>query len=434
MDLIKTIFNKFIEQLMKFAGLKPIVALKDGFVLTVPVTLAGSIFLLLANLPFTNYGVFMTGIFGPDWAVPLNQVATSTFDVLALLVAVGLPYKFAENEGFDPIGCGLLGMVAFLIVTSSQVRVGAEVVSAIPKAWIGGQGVITAIVMGMISSYIFCFCMKHNIRIKMPDTVPEGVSKAFSALLPGVFIFTIATVIYTICVLGFGRTFSELIFNALQKPLMAFSTSLGGSIVLSVLITMLFWAGIHGPNIVGGIMQPMWVAAALQNQAVLDAGEALIVGENAYINTIQVFNVYIKLGGCGMTMGLLIATFLAAKSQQMKTISKLSLGCGLFNVNEPVIFGLPIAFNPLYVVPFTIVPLIGLLITNISIRIGFMAPFNAVQVPWTTPPLISGFLIGGIPGLITQIVILVSSVAVYFPFMKAHDKQLVDQEEATAAA
>lgn len=435
MNLIKSGFNKFMEILMKFASLKGIVALKDGFVLTVPLTLAGSIFLLLANLPFAGYADFMAGIFGPNWNVPLNQVTGATFDILALLIAIGLPYKYAENEGYDSIGCGLLGLAAFVIVTaSSTVSAGGEVVTGIiPKAWIGGQGVITAIVMGFITSAVFCWCMKKNLRIKMPDSVPEGVSKAFAALIPGVFIFVIATTIYTVCVLGFGKTFSELVFKMLQIPLMTFSTSLGGAIVLSVLITLLFWAGIHGPNVVGGVMEPIWLAASLSNQAVLDAGQQLVAGENAYILTWPVFQVYIKLGGCGMTLGLLIAAFLCAKSQQMKTISKLSVGCGIFNVNEPVIFGLPIAFNPYYLVPFSLVPVVGLLITYFSIRIGFMAPFNATQVPWTTPPLISGLLMSGIPGLVTQLLILAASAAVYLPFVKIHDNELYKNEQSAAA-
>lgn len=435
MEAIKTGFNKFMAVLMKFASLKGVVALKDGFILTVPITLAGSIFLLLSSLPIPGYSDFMAGIFGPKWSVPLSQVSSSTFDIIALLIAIGLPYKYAENEGYDSIGCGLSGLVAFLIVTATETATasGEVVTGIIPKLWIGGQGVITAIIMGFISSLVFCWCMKKNIRIKMPDSVPEGVSRAFAALIPGFFIFLISTAIYSVCVLGFGRSLSELIFKVLQIPLMAFSSSLGGAIVLSLLITLLFWAGVHGPNVVGGVMEPVWLAASLANQAVLDAGEALVVGENAYILTWPVFQVYIKLGGCGMTLGLLIAAFLSARSAQMKTISRLAVGCGAFNVNEPIIFGLPVAFNPYYLVPFSLVPVAGLLITYFSIRIGFMAPFNAVQVPWTTPPLISGLLMSGLPGLITQIIILAVSVAIYFPFVKAHDNELYKNEQAAMA-
>lgn len=431
MGAIQNGFNQFMAVLMAFANLKAIKALKDGFVLTVPLTLAGSIFLLAASLPIPGYDAFMAGIFGPEWTVPLYKVSGATFDLLGLFIAIAIPYKFAESEGYDPIGCAMTGLVSFIIITGDSVMSGSgEVVGGvIPKAWVGSQGVITAILTGLMSAYMFCWFMKKDIRIKLPDSVPDGVSKAFSALIPGFFIMLVSTVIFSICRFCFDTTFSELVFKILQKPLMGFGSSLGGGIILSLLITILFWAGIHGPNVVGGVMSPIWTAAALSNQTILETtGELTAHSEGVYLLTIQVFDVFIKLGGCGMTIGLLIAAMMAAKSQQMKAISKLSVGCGIFNINEPVIFGLPIAFNPFYLVPYSLVPLFGLIITYVSLATGFLKPFTAVQVPWTTPPIISGLLLGGVPGAIVQAVILVMSVVVYFPFMKAHDKQLCKEE------
>lgn len=432
MQGINDLFNKFIGVLMKFADLKSVQALKDGFVMTVPITIAGSVFLLLASLPFNGYDAFMAGIFGSNWTVPLYKVSGATFDILALMMAILIPYKYAEHERQDAMGCGLIGLVSFLITTGdSVISAGGETVGGvIPKTWVGGSGTITAIIMGLISAKMFCWFMKKDIRIKLPDSVPENVSRAFSALIPGFVIFLVSTVIYTVCYLGFGKTPPELIFSILQIPLMAIGTSLPGSIVMSFLITILFWAGIHGPNVIGGVMNPIWQSAALANQAILDQGGELVAGApGVYISTIQVFDVFIKLGGCGLTIGLLIAAFLSAKSSQMKTISRLSLGCGIFNINEPVIFGLPIAFNPFYLVPFSLVPIVGLLITYISISIGFMKPFGAVNVPWTTPPIISGLLLGGFPGLVVQLLIVIASVVIYFPFVKAHDAQLLKQEQ-----
>ncbi|MDE6195301.1 MAG: PTS transporter subunit EIIC, partial [Erysipelotrichaceae bacterium] len=228
---------------------------------------------------------------------------------------------------------------------------------------------------------------------------------------------------------GGGLTFTELVFKVLQTPLQAFAGSLPGGIILTLLIGILFWCGIHGPNIVGGVMTPIWTAAALANQSVLNSGQPLVVGENAEILTIQVFDVFIKLGGCGLTLGLLIAALLSARSAQLKSITRLSIVPGIFNINEPVIFGLPIAFNAYFLVPFLIVPVVALIICYFAIVTGFLPPFNGVQVPWTTPPIISGFLLAGVQGVIVQIVILISAIVIYFPFVKKHDHMCLRQEE-----
>ncbi len=431
---IMNYFQRFLDYLSTFCNLKPIVALKDGFILTIPATLAGSLFLLIANFPIDGYNEFMTSVLGSGWADPLNQVAGATYDILAILVVLGLSYKFATMEGVDGISCSILALVSFLIVTSSTTTSasGEVVTGIIPKTWVGGNGIITAIIMGLLTSYIFCFFIKRKIIIKMPDSVPDGVSRAFAALLPGFVVFFLSAVVYTVCRAFGGLTFTELVFAVIQTPLQAFSGSLPGGIFLVILIGLLFWCGIHGPNIVGGVMTPIWTAAALSNQSILNSGETLVVGENAEILTIQVFDVFIKLGGCGITLGLLIAALLSAKSAQMKSITRLSIVPGIFNINEPVIFGLPIAFNAYFLVPFLVVPVVALMICYFSIVSGFLPPFNGVQVPWTTPPIISGFLLAGWKGIVVQIAILITSIVLYFPFVKKHDHICRKQEEMSA--
>ncbi|MBQ5418778.1 MAG: PTS transporter subunit EIIC, partial [Selenomonas sp.] len=181
-------------------------------------------------------------------------------------------------------------------------------------------------------------------------------------------------------------------------------------------------------NVVGGVVNPILIANSLDNQAMLNAGMSLVGNPDAKIITIQVTDVFIKSGGCGITMGLLIASWLSAKSSQMKSITKLATVPGLFNINEPVIFGLPIVFNPFLLIPFVLVPLLAIVITYASIAIGFMSPFSAVQIPWTTPPIIAGLLLNGWQGAVVQIIVIAMSTAVYFPFVRAQDKAMLAEE------
>ena len=158
-------------------------------------------------------------------------------------------------------------------------------------------------------------------------------------------------------------------------------------------------------------------------------GMSLINNPEAKIITAQVNDVFVKSGGCGLTLGLLLSGIFTVKSQQMKSLLKMAFVPGLFNINEPLIFGLPIVFNPYLLVPFVLVPLIALFVTYFSISMGFMSPFSAVQVPWTTPPIIAGFLLNGWQGAVVQIINLAISTAIYFPFVRAQDKAMLKEEQ-----
>ena len=209
---------------------------------------------------------------------------------------------------------------------------------------------------------------------------------------------------------------------------------MGGGTIIIGLQSVLFWAGIHGPNVVGGVVGPLLIANSLDNQHLLDMGMTLMNNPQAKIITCQINDVFVKSGGCGLTLGLLIAGAFTAKSNQMKSLMKMAFVPGLFNINEPIIFGLPIVFNPYLLVPFILVPLFAMFITYFSITAGFMAPFSAVQVPWTTPPIIAGFLLNGWQGAVVQIVNLAMAIAVYLPFLKAQDNALLKEEMGEVVA
>lgn len=359
------IFDKFIEIMGEFAQIRAVAALRDGFIMTTPFTICGSVFLLLANLPVPGYADFMASIFGTDWTAPLNAVAGGTFSVLALIVVLSITYKFVENEGCDAMMAAILALSTFLILMPPTIvtKGGETVADIIPKAWVGSNGVITAILVAFFVSYVFCYCEKNHIGIKMPDAVPQGVAKAFTALVPGMIFFTSASVLYGLCHYIGATTLPELIFKVIQTPLQGLSDSLAGGTIIVGLQSVLFWAGIHGPNVVGGVVSPLLIANSLDNQHLLDMGMTLVNNPEAKIFTCQINDVFVKSGGCGLTLGLLLAGIFTAKSEQLSSLLKMAFVPGLFNINEPLIFGLPIVFNPYLLVPFIIVPLIAMFIT-----------------------------------------------------------------------
>ncbi len=427
---MKKVFEKALELMVKVSSTKTLLALKDGFVLTMPITLIGSLFLLIANLPIPGYADFMLNTFGEAWNAGLNQAVGSTFDILAIVTVLGIGYAFAKNEKVDGMSSAITCLVAFLIVTASSVTLesGEVLGGVIPKAWTGGQGVITAIIVGLLASRVFCWFVKKNITIKMPEGVPTGVANAFTALIPAAVIFTGATIVYQV-ILANGTTLPQLIFETLQIPLQNLTDNYFGGLIIALLMVILFWAGIHGPNIVMGVVAPILTANSIANSELAEQGMNT-VAEGARIVTPQLIDIFVKFGGVGITLGLIIAILIVGRSRQLRSISKLSLVPGIFNINEPVIFGLPIVYNPIMLVPFILVPAIAYTLIYVSISIGFIAPFTAVQVPWTMPPILSGFILSGFAGALLQVIIIAMSTLVYLPFVKIMDKQLVETEQA----
>lgn len=428
-------FESISPFIMAFANSKPINAVKDGLVATMPLTLVGSVFLLIACAPIPGWNELMAGIFGAGWQNPLWQVTGATFDFIALVGVVCVAYQYAKNEDCEPLSAGILGAVSFVILTASSIVTKTEVVGGVlPKIWTGGKGMITAILIGLVVGYIYSWFCKRNIVIKLPEGVPEGVANAFAALIPASVIITLSFLVYIESSHFLGKTFVEVIYEVVQIPLQGLSSSLFGAVAIPFLISFFWWFGIHGATVVGGVMGPILQANGLANQDIINAGGTLVAGQNAHIVTQQFIDQFITFGGSGLTLGMVIAMCFLAKSNQMKTLGKLSLVPGFFNINEPILFGFTIVLNPIMLLPFIAVPTLSGIITYFSISSGLVPPFGAVSVPWTTPPILSGFIIGGWQAATLQLFIIIMAAFIYLPFLKMIDKQQLKQEKQEALA
>ncbi|PJI07962.1 MULTISPECIES: PTS sugar transporter subunit IIC [Clostridium] len=444
MSKVDTIQEKIIPPIMKFANSKIITAIKDGIIITMPLTLIGSIFLLIANFPIPGWNSWMAGIFGANWSVPLTQVSSSTFDILALAAVIGIASQYAKNEGQDGVTSGLLGLVTFLIIMPGYTFVKAgtkygslvlknpiNVTASIDKGWTGGKGMIAALIIGVLVGYTYSWFLNHDIRIKLPESVPAGVSNAFSALIPGAVIMVVAMLVYIFFSVVTGGTALEWIYKVLQIPLQGITDSFGGAIVIPFVISFFWWFGVHGATLIGGVMNSIYQANTLANGEVAKTGAKLIAsgaGKNAHIVCQQFQDNFLTMTGSGITIGFVVACVLFARSQRLKQLGKLALIPGIFNINEPVLFGLPVVLNPLMFIPFVIVPVMSGILTYLSMYVGLVPCFTNVQVAWTTPPIISGFLVAGWQGAVLQIVIILLASVIYFPFFKVLDKQYAEEE------
>lgn len=426
-----TLNEKVLPVIMKFVNLKGVVALKDGILYTLPLTLIGSIFLLLAQLPYAPLNDWLAATLGAGWTDPLWKAFGATFNIIALVATMGIAYTYAKNEGHEPLSAGVIAFVVFVLTTSSSVTTaGGEVVGdVIPLAWGGGKGMVTAIIIGLVVGAVYSWFMKKKITIKMPDGVPQGVANSFAALVPAAAIILGATLTYMFFKWGLQTTFIEFIYKMLQTPLQGMTDSLGGVLVMGFLIPFLWWFGVHGATIVSGVMSGILQSNTLDNAAIITSGKELTIANGAKIVTQQFLDQFMTVTGSGMTIGLVVCMLFFAKSAQSKQLGKLAIVPGIFNINEPITFGTPIVMNPFMAVPFMITPMISGVITYFAIATGLVPPFGGVMVPWTTPAPISGLLVGGPRTALLQIVVLVISFFIYLPFFKKQDNMNLKNEQ-----
>ena len=427
MAVSDTFNEKILPTVMKFINSKPIQAIKDGVLYAMPLSIVGSIFLLLAEFPWDPIKNFFVNV---GWAPAMYQANNATIGIMALVVVFGIASTYAKNEGLEPISAGFVALVSyFLLLDWSVPAEGTEAgfVDAIPTNWIGAEGIIAAILIGLTVGYIYTFLLKRGLRIKMPETVPSGVANSFNALFPMAVVALLSAIVFGI-LNSMNTSFLEVIYNTLQTPLQGMSGSVGMAILIPLVIHFLWWFGIHGATTVLGVVEPILRANAGDNIKLYRAGE-LSLDNGAHALTVSNTNVFMTPTGSGMTFGIVIFMLFFAKSEQFKTLGKLALGSSLFNINEPIIFGTPIVLNPSLFIPFILIPLFGYVSSFLLMNLGILALPTGIEVPWTTPPIIHGFLAGGWSWAVYQVILLVISVVAYYPFMRQVDRQAYAKEQ-----
>ena len=435
--------NTILPAVMKFVNTRGIRAIKDGLVYSMPLIIVGAVYLLLFQLPVESLANFVAS----TGAVPfLAHGYTSTFQITAIIAALGVAYQWAKNEGLEPFSAAIISLAVFLILIPDYIAGagpdGANV-AGLDKTWLAGQGMIGAIIAGLLVGLVYSWFIKKDIRIKMPDGVPDGVAAAFTGLIPAAVLITGAVIVYALCETLFHTTPIELIYVFLQTPLQGFGDSLVGVIVFETLIPLLWWFGVHGATVVGSVSSTIATTNNLENadifQKLIASGMsrseavAAMPANGGHIFTDAFVNCFQAITGSGVTMGLVIFMVFFAKSAQMKQVGKLGLGSGIFNINEPILFGTPIVMNPELFIPFVLAPVIGNTLAYILTAIGFIPYTTGVTVPWTTPPILSGLLCIGWQGALMQIIELVISFFLYLPFARAVDNELYANEQGMDA-
>lgn len=433
-------FINFLEKYLQPIGAKIgqnkfMLALRDGFVYTLPFTLVGSIFLLLAFIPIPGIA---DAIASSGWQERLLLVSGVTFDLMALMGVLGISYHLAKQNDDDGFVVAVLALLMFFLLQATSVvaaESGEVVGGVIPKEFLGSKGMFTAIVVGLIVPSLYNMITKRGLTIKMPEQVPPAVAKSFSAIIPVAFVITTFWLFQIVFIeVSEYATVSAWFYATLQVPLQALGNTFFAVVIVILMTQFLWFFGIHGATVVMGVVSPIFQANSLENLALYEAGQ-LTMENGANLVTQNLFDSFINNGGSGMTLGivLLMLSPKLFKSARNRDIAKLAVAPGLFTVNEPVLFGIPMILNPMLLIPFVVAPLVAAFITLAAIQTGIMPPFNGISIPWTTPPIISGFLICGFMGAVIQVVNIIVTALIYYPFMKTIDKKYYEEESGVVS-
>lgn len=420
LDKLESIFMPLAEKIGKN---KYLISIRDGFLLTTPLLIIGSFFLLIANFPINNWTEFWARFFGENWTAYMAKPTSATFDIMAILAVVGIVYSFSRELNVDKLSGAAVAVVSWFILMPYKVTDGSVTLNGIPLDWVGSKGIFIGIITAFVSVHIYAWVIKKGWIIKMPKGVPPAVTQSFAALVPSAVVLGVFFLVNSLLALTPYDNAFNFIFKFLQQPLLVLGNTLGAVLVAMGFQHFFWFFGINGGSIVGSIMQPILTPLSMENLSAFQAGNPL----PNVINQ-QFYDLFTTFGGAGSTLSMLIAMIIVCRSQRIKNLSKISVVPALFGINEPVIFGLPVVLNPTILIPFLLTPLINILISYFSMVSGLVPFTSGVSMPWTTPVIISGFLTTGWRGALLQLILVILGVFIYMPFVKMMDKQYKKEE------
>ncbi|MGN1406272.1 MAG: PTS sugar transporter subunit IIC [Erysipelotrichaceae bacterium] len=430
--------NKALDKLQNFLipfsqkinNNKVLKGISGGFSAMLPVVMVGAIFTLLSTLNIAPYQTLITNLgLKQLFAIP----AAYTTDMIALYTVFCIARAEAKVIGMDDtdsVASGIIALMFFLILiplgVSGKSEAGevVQVASALNIAYLGSKGLFTAMILGCTIPYLHNIFIKYNITIKLPESVPDMISRSFAAMIPAICIGFVAVLVR----FGFSftpwGTLTDAIYAILKAPLASLTGNPVTYTILLLVCNLLWFFGIHGGMVANAFNQALFTAATLENLAAYGAGQAL-----PNITTTANWFAIGNIGGSGCAAGLVMCLIFFARSKRYKALGKVAIPAGLCSISEPMVFGIPLVLNPVMFIPMIVAPIVTLLLGYGAMALGLINYTIGVALPNGTPLILGGFIaFGGIKGAILQAVLIAVSMLIYLPFFKMLDKQALAEE------
>ncbi|MGM9613529.1 MAG: PTS sugar transporter subunit IIC [Butyricicoccus sp.] len=424
--------DRFAEGAAKLGNQIHLKTLRDAFATIMPLYILAGLAVLVNNVIFVKLLSGAALEAAKYWG---TLIINGTLSISGLMIAPTIGFFLSRNRRFgNPFAAAMISLASLIVMmplTISAKPVGAEdavmLEGLLSFGNLGTNSMFAGIIIGLLSTELFIRISNvKRLQINLGDSVPQAVGDSFNVLIPVILVLSSFGIVSTILAQAFHTDLISLISTMIQAPLKNIGTSLAGCLILYTLGNLLFTQGIHQSVIYSSILEPLLIVNMTENMAAFAAGEPI-----PNIINVSMVPGFGMLGGSGSTICLVIATLLFSKYKPSRDIVKMASVPSLFNINEPMIFGYPIVFNYALVIPFIAVPALGITIAYFATTLGLMNPC-VVQIPWTTPPLMSGFLAtgGDWRAIIVQAIIIVLGVLIYLPFMKASEKVQMKMMEA----
>ncbi len=411
--------EKFVPAAAKIGGQRHLLALRDGIVMIMPLLILGAFAMIVIDFPVEGWMHFMEET-GWSWGGKIDILMNATFGIMAVIAVFGVAsslassYRKPDGSAIDGVPAGVLSIASFFIVTQMEGGMGSE-------------NLFVAMLFAIFTAEVYRVFIQKNWVIHLPDSVPQAVARQFTALLPGLAVFAISWLLIAVPMsnTSYG-TISVWLNQGLFSWLINVGISYPFTLLGSFLEHLLWTLGIHGSAvIIFPFFEPLWTQ-------VTHVGTSSIITWPFYEN-----NVWI--GGSGATLPAVIYMLLFAKSRLLKDVGRIAIGPGIFNINEPVTFGLPVVLNPILMIPFIVSPLAIVTIMYFGTYLGIF-PILDKMIPWTTPVFLSGFLAasGGIGSrlmaVVAQAICFTTAFLIWLPFIRAWDKINLKREAGEAMA
>ena len=433
MSMTDRLTEGLLKVASKISNQRHMTAIKNAFTALLPIIITGAFCTLFSNVvcSTTTTGISLAKIDGFAWLEELTPLFTAanyaTLNFFTIGTVVLIAIEMAKQLGHKETVAPVVAISAYVSLCDSFTKVAVEgvtdlveVVNVLPREFTNAQGLFLGMIVAIVSMEIYCrLADSGKLAIKMPESVPSNVSSAFNALFPAALTILIISAFGLLFTKVTGNSIYNMISTWIQAPLRGILTGLPGYLLIFFLSTCFWVIGIHGTQ----VLKPVYQATMLE--AVIANTDAAANGQTPQFILNETFiSCFTTMGGAGCTIGLLFAMLLASKRSDHRTIAKLSLAPGLFNINETMTFGLPIVLNPIFMIPFILTPVITATFAYFMTVIGFCGKM-IYAVPWTTPPLLIAWLGSGgsIGAVITQALCVVLSFIVYLPFVFAANKQ-----------
>lgn len=409
MDKITNFTTKIAGPLGRVAEYPAIAAIQNGLVSIMPVIIVGSIFLILYVLGSPSVGTSGNALlpFLSPYAIKFVMVNSYTMGFMTLYCSVAIPMNYAEKIDVDVKAAAILGLATFIVFTSGMEGINTNAFSA--------SGLFVCILLSIFSVKIYQWIVSKNLVIKLPDSVPPSIGRAFVALVPYTIIIALAWFVRIILnfdmVTWFLNVLTPFITAADNLFMYTFERLLHGA---------LWSVGLHGDNMLTPIFSPFRVMWTAENAAALAAGNPL---PHVWTN-----NGIDRISGWTATVWPLVFYMLISKVKHLKVLGFASLPSAIFTIVEPVIFGLPLALNPFLLIPFIVTGVVNGIFTYLMFSFNIVGRFYA-ELPWATPPFILGPLgTGDIKTLIVVAGSFLIGLVIYYPFWRLFEQDCLRKE------